>query len=174
MGSGNSLFFFRFFRSRETTISSAKAYKQELHLSWGDVAMDDHTLPTSGARNLKRSKTDQFGKGAKIFLGRTDCPIHIHTSSCCSFQLNCKPRYCTRSRLQIQQWSPPHKAFVYQAHKDNLQELHKDSPIRNLRDSFHIGAATETAKRGVEDLIKTLRRWGGGAVQHTSGCHWNS
>lgn len=136
--------------------------------------MDDHTLPTSGARNLKRSKTDQFGKGAKIFLGRTDCPIHIHTSSCCSFQLNCKPRYCTRSRLQIQQWSPPHKAFVYQAHKDNLQELHKDSPIRNLRDSFHIGAATETAKRGVEDLIKTLRRWGGGAVQHTSGCHWNS
>ena len=67
--------FFGFFRSGEITIPNAKSYKQEAHLSWGDVAVDSQGAPTMVQVSLKRSKTDQFGRGTKVYIGRTACTL---------------------------------------------------------------------------------------------------
>ena len=70
--------FFGFFHSGEITIPSSAAYDSTTHLSWGDVTIDNSLSPKLLQVILKRSKTDQTGKGAKVFIGRTDgllCPV---------------------------------------------------------------------------------------------------
>ena len=70
--------FFGFFRSGEITIPSSTAYDATSHLSWGDVAIDNTLSPKLLQVLLKRSKTDQTGKGVKVFIGRTGrllCPV---------------------------------------------------------------------------------------------------
>ena len=66
---------FGFFRSGEITISSLTAFDQTVHLSWGDVAVDDPIRPKSICIHLKRSKCDQFEAGVDIYLGRTTSPL---------------------------------------------------------------------------------------------------
>jgi hypothetical protein len=66
------LCFFGFFRSGELTVPSAQGFDPTIHLSWGDVAVDNPTNPTAIRVLLKRSKCDQFGKGVSVFIGRTD------------------------------------------------------------------------------------------------------
>ena len=44
----------------------------------GDVAVDDHSNPSLVRIHLRKSKTDQLGRGVDIYLGRTDedlCPV---------------------------------------------------------------------------------------------------
>ena len=46
--------------------------------SHGDLAVDSHTDTRTVKIHLKKSKCDQFGKGADVYLGRTDldlCPV---------------------------------------------------------------------------------------------------
>ena len=72
------LCFFGFFRSGEITVPSTHTFDPAVHLSWGDVAVDNPTSPTAIRVHLKRSKCDQFGKGVEIFVGRTNtsiCPV---------------------------------------------------------------------------------------------------
>ena len=69
------LCFFGFLRSGEITAPSQSSYNPETHLSWGDVAVDDHNVPTMIRMTLKRSKTDQLGKGAEVFVGKAGCDI---------------------------------------------------------------------------------------------------
>ena len=44
-------------------------------MAWGDVAIDDGSSPRLLKVHLKRSKTDQLGKGIDIYIGKTDCPL---------------------------------------------------------------------------------------------------
>ena len=67
--------FFGFFRASEITVplASASAYDTAVNLSWGD-ATDQLVVRVF----LKRSKTDQFGRGTEVFLGATGndiCPV---------------------------------------------------------------------------------------------------
>ena len=67
--------FFGFFWSGEITTPSLTAFDPTVHLSWGDVAVDDPIRPKSIRIHLKRSKCDQFGAGVDIHLGRTTSPL---------------------------------------------------------------------------------------------------
>ena len=49
------LCFFGFFRSGELTFPSAQGFDPTIHLSWGDVAVDNPTNPTAIRVLLKRS-----------------------------------------------------------------------------------------------------------------------
>ena len=49
-------------------------------LSLGDISVDSLQNPQLVRIHLRRSKTDQLGRGADIFLGRTDdhlCPVAV-------------------------------------------------------------------------------------------------
>ena len=56
-------------------VETESDYNPALHLSWGDVAIDAHSETSMVKIHLKKSKCDQFGKGADILLGRTGCPL---------------------------------------------------------------------------------------------------
>ncbi len=68
-----TLCFFGVFRAGEITVPSMKAFDAPTHLSWGDVSVGDVATSLTIRVHLKRSKMDQFGKGAKIQIWRTDC-----------------------------------------------------------------------------------------------------
>eukprot|EP00731_Ephydatia_muelleri_P000372 Em0001g372a len=65
--------FFGFFRLGELLMGSETEYSPANHLSWGDVALDAKVAANMVKIHLKKSKCDQFGAGADVFLGRTGC-----------------------------------------------------------------------------------------------------
>ena len=62
--------FFGFLRAGEFTCPSWQAYTSEM-LSPRDVTVDSHDSPSIVSVLLRRSKTDLFGAGVTIHLGRT-------------------------------------------------------------------------------------------------------
>ena len=69
--------FFGFFRLDEILLPSGSTYDSNIYLSVGDVAVDSVGNPKMIQISLRHSKTDQFGQGSKIYLGRTKndlCP----------------------------------------------------------------------------------------------------
>lgn len=66
---------YRLLRSGEFTVPTNTAYDKRKHLSAADIAVDSHSNPTMLAITLKYSKTDQFGKGATLYLGHTAGPM---------------------------------------------------------------------------------------------------
>ncbi len=70
--------FFGFFRLGELLPVSQASISLSTSLMWGDIAVDSLENPTMVRVHLKRSKCDQFGKGADIILGKTGlslCPV---------------------------------------------------------------------------------------------------
>ena len=63
------LCFFSFFRSSELVVASKSGFNSAVHLSWGDVAVNDPAAPKMLKIHLCRSKCDQFGKGVDVFVG---------------------------------------------------------------------------------------------------------
>ena len=61
-----------FFRLGEITVPSASGYDPQQYLSFGDVSVDSRLALQLLCVHLRRSKTDQFGRGADIYPGRTD------------------------------------------------------------------------------------------------------
>ena len=66
--------FFGFLQSDEFTCPSLEASSPSM-LSVGDIVVDSHTNPSFLTLHLRRSKTDNFGVGATIYLARVDGPI---------------------------------------------------------------------------------------------------
>ena len=59
-------------------VKSASAFDPAVHMIQSDVAVDSNTDISVIRLVFKRSKTDQFGNGANIFLARTHtdlCPV---------------------------------------------------------------------------------------------------
>lgn len=152
--------FFGFFRAGELTTLSLQDYDPGRHLSWGDVAIDNQQHPQTLRIHLKRSKTDQLGAGADIFIGRTDCPLcpvagvvaymaARGTQPGPFFRFRnshplTKPRFTKEVRLVLQAAGLPYESFA--GH------------------SFRIGAATAAARAGVEDsTIRMMGRWSSSA-----------
>jgi len=70
--------FFDFFWSGEITVPSITSFNPAVHLAWGDVSVDNIDNPTTLCIKLKKSKTDQFGDGVNVYVGKTDsqlCPV---------------------------------------------------------------------------------------------------
>ena len=77
-----TLCFFGFFRSGEVTVPLREAFDARVHLGWGEVAIDDRTNPQVVRVHLRRYKTDQFGEGIDIVVGRTGDTLCLVTAAC--------------------------------------------------------------------------------------------
>ena len=67
--------FFGFVRLGELLLAKPSDYNPQLHLSWEDMAINNHQAPTTLRFHLKESKTDPLGRGANIILERTGCKL---------------------------------------------------------------------------------------------------
>ena len=113
--------------------------------------------------HVSKSKTDPFGKGTDIYLGRT------HSDLC--------PVVAILKYLEVR---PGPRSGPLLIHQDG-NPLYRDQFVRCLKESleaaginhahysghsFRIGAATAAARAGVPDhLIKSLGRWESEAYQ---------
>ena len=148
--------FFGFFRIGEITTPSDASFNADLHLSFGDLAVDNPTAPSVVRIHLKSSKTDQFRRGVDVFIGSTHnelCPVAAmmaylaqrggHPGALFHFEdgtLLTPARFTARVRDALEALG--HTGKSYAGH------------------SFRIGAATTAAEKGLEDsLIKALGRW---------------
>ena len=62
--------FFGFVRSGQIVVPSAKEFKPGVHLSFGDVTLDNPEDPQVVQINIKASKTDPFRIGITVFSER--------------------------------------------------------------------------------------------------------
>ena len=146
--------FFGFFRAAEITVPSVPAFDSRVHLAWGDVAISDDNRVLRVF--LKRSKTDQFMRGAEVFIGATGddlCPVDAAreyvarrgTSPGTFFRFAegvplTKPRFVELVRSALTRAGVP--VDGYSGH------------------SFRIGAATAASQAGIPDsVIQALGRW---------------
>ena len=139
--------FFGFFRLGELLLSAPSSFNARVHLAWGDVAVDNPRTPKMIKIRLKQSKTDQYGHGVDVVMGRTDldlCPVaailaYMATRGDCH-----GPFFLTVDGKTL-----PKSVFI--------TEIRKIIRVLGLPDSnyaghsFRIGAATSAAMVGVED-----------------------
>lgn len=155
-----SLCFFGFFRSGEITVPSVKAFDPKVHLSWGDVAVDNNTSPSALQVTLKRSKCDQFSQGVKVYVGSTKndiCPVAAVLAYMASRGAGKGPFFCFANN------QPLTKSKFTDHVRQALQAL--GLPYLDFAGhSFRVGAATAAAKAGLEDsIIRTLGQWNSSA-----------
>ena len=77
MGHINFLLFC-FCKSGEVILENESNYDPTIHLSDGDLAVDNAINPTTISIQIKHSKTDQFRKKFKEFIGSIGddlCPV---------------------------------------------------------------------------------------------------
>ena len=92
-----TLCFLGFFRSGEITVPSQSSFDRDVHLSFGDVSVDNQESPRQLRVRLKASKTDPFRAGVDVFVGATGNDV-----SCvrCSWWLEGQPQaHCLNFRM---------------------------------------------------------------------------
>jgi len=152
--------FFSFFRAGEICLTTVNSFDASQHLSWGDVAIDSSDNPQMLKIHLKRSKSDQLGKGVDVFIGKTGC-ILCPLAACLQYM--------------AARGTEPGPFFLYK----NGQPLTKSTFTARIRQalqaiglpqenfaghSFRIGAATSAAQAGIEDsVIRKMGRWSSSA-----------
>ena len=153
-------FFGGFLWIGEAVVPSNSSYDPEVHLSVGDIKINDRKKPSFLEVRIKESKTDVFRKGVTIYLGVTGvdiCPV----AAILSYMIHCSvmargkqlPFFCFSNGRALTR-----DCFV--------RELHMAISAGGIDasaytgHSFQIGAATTAAACGLlESLIKTLDRW---------------
>ena len=145
--------FFGFMRAGEL---SASFPGEPASIRASDVAVDSHSNPSMVRVFLRRAKTDPFGKGVSIYLGKTDsslCPV----SAVLNFLAIRRPgegplfTHQNGAPLTRDQFVRGVKAALSAA-----QIAHQNYAGH----SFRIGAATAAAAVGVPaHIIKMLGRW---------------
>lgn len=141
--------FLGFFRAGEITVPSATAFDPAIHLAWGDVSTDSSS-PLSRIRVfLKRSKTDQFGRGVEVWLGNTGddlSPVQAVLTYVARRGSALGPFF------RFEDGSP----LTKQRFVDRIQEALTRAGITThgySGHSFRIGAATAAADAGLEDSV---------------------
>ena len=148
--------FFGFLQSDEIVVPADSAYDRAVHLSGGDVRVDNTTDPQYLEVHIKASKADPFRHGVSIYLGRSQadlCPVSavlaymvLRGATPGPFFFFADGSYLTRDRFVVS----VRAALRMQEVDDSRYSGH----------SFRIGAATTAALRGLLDtLIKTLGGW---------------
>ena len=158
------LCFFGFFRAGEITIPTVSGFDHSKHLAWGDVATDDVNNPQSLRVHLKRSKTDQLGKGIDIYIGKTDDPLCPVTAIMAYMAIRGPTPVAF---FKLSNGHPLTKSAFMNKIRAGLQAIgFPESDFAGH--SFRIGAATTAANAGIEDsVIRTLGRWSSSAFIRT-------
>jgi len=154
--------FFGFFRLGELLVTSQSDFNPSLHLSWGDMAVDNQQSPRILRFHLKQSKTDPFGRGVDIVLGKTGldlCPVAAVLGFVAERGDRPGPFFVTSAGRPLTK-------------QEFVAEIRKVLTVLGLPDhqyaghSFRIGAATSAALAGIEDsTIQLLGRWQSSAFQ---------
>ena len=133
---------FGFLRSGEFTTSPGRPSPLEP----SDIAVDSRSRPSYITVTLRQSKTDQFGVGTTIYIGKTG------TNLC--------PVAAAPGLLFIREdGSPLSRSWLVRAVRENLTEAGLDA-MGYSGHSFRIGAATAAAQAGLSDsVIQLLGRW---------------
>ena len=157
-----SLCFCGFLRSGEITVLSNSAFDETRHLMLEDVAVEQLTNPTTLRVRLKVSKTDPFGAGVDIFVGRTGCtlcPVLAMIDYLVTRGAGPGPLFIFQDR------KPLTRARLVERVRAALMSAGVDgAPFSGH--SFRSGAATTAASRGINDAtIKMLGRWKSEAYQ---------
>ena len=154
--------FFGFFRMGEITAPSTSGLKGGHCVSVGDIAVDDPLNPSLVRIHLSHSKTDQFGKGVDIYLGRTGqdlCPVSAILAYLAVRGKEPGPLFKLRDGCFLTK-----NIFITRV-REALIVLGFDGAMY-AGHSFRIGAATTAAEVGIEDsVIKMLGRWESAAYQ---------
>ena len=142
---------------------SQTAFDSAVHLTFKDIAVDS-MMDTQPIRvTIKQSKTDQFRKGAQVFIGQTGektlCPVSAMLAYLAARQGRDGPLF-------------------YFANGDYLTKENFIKLVREAHNtlgyvsssfaghSFRIGAATTAAEAGIDEAtIKALGRWRSEAYQ---------
>lgn len=149
-----SLGFFAFLRAGEFTVTSGTPHQTVLAPS--DIQVDSTSNPTYLTVNLRTSKTDPFGQGCTLYIGKTDsrtCPV---TAILAYLSL----RSSAAGPLFIHEdGTPLLRSELVSAVRSALTSAGLEVS-RFTGHSFRIGAATSAALAGLPDsLIQTLGRW---------------
>ena len=148
--------FFGFLRAGEFIARSASDSSGAL-IAASDVTRDLSYPPNFVKIHLRQSKTDSFGRGVDIFLGRTNqaiCPV----AAILSF-LTVRPAGMGGPLFCFQDGSVLSRERLVGEVRAALQRQGLDAS-RYSGHSFRIGAATTAAAAGVPDhTIKILGRW---------------
>ncbi len=153
--------FFGFFRLGELLPEKeASGGQTPFPLTFSDVAVDRNDSPRMIRIHLSRSKCDQFGNGADIFLGRIDspiCPVAALLGFLAARGSGSGPLFRrVDGRVITKVW------FVEQLRV--VLESVGLPQHQYAGHSFRIGAATTAALAGVEDsTIQALGRWSSAA-----------
>ena len=146
--------FFGFLRAGEFTYTqnSLDGYC----LSAADISINSRSNPQLLTVHLKQSKTDPYGSGCRIYLGRTNtipCPVSAILS-----YLSYRPS--TSGPLFIlQDGTPLSRPKLVSSLREALSKAGINASHYSGH-SFRIGAATAAAQAGYSDsFIQTLGRW---------------
>ena len=147
--------FFGFMRAGEFTCPSWRAFTADM-LCHQDVSVDSRDNPSIVSIHLRRSKTDPFGAGVTIHLGRTHQPIcPVAALLAYLAQRGCRP-----GPLFLCQNGSPLSRHRLMRHVRVVLDLHGIDSSNFTGHSFRIGAATTAALAGLEDSsIQALGRW---------------
>lgn len=149
------LAFFAFLRSGEFTCQSWAAFKPYM-LSKSDIQIDSRENPTMLRVTLRRSKTDIFGLGVSIHVGKTGsyvCPVSAVLAYMAMRPPTPGPLFLLESGV------PLSRPFLVNRIREALSATGYDVSLFNGH-SFRIGAATTAAQAGLADSsIQLLGRW---------------
>ena len=147
--------FFGFMRSGEFTCSPS-GNASDCTLTVSDVHVDSRTNPQMLSILLRRSKTDPFGTGTYLYIGRTGtviCPV----SALLAYLAIRSP---SPGPLFIFQDGTPLSRQQLVAHLRNALAGIGVDVANYSGHSFRIGAASTAARAGFSDsFIQTLGRW---------------
>lgn len=144
--------FFAFLRAGEFTATSTADHT----LCISDISIDSRENPQVLTVLLRHSKTDPFGAGVYIHLGRTDevlCPVSSVLSYLAIRPGSGGPLFIFKNG------TPLSKSLLVKHLREALQKAGISTENYNGH-SFRIGAATAAARAGLNDsLIQSLGRW---------------
>ena len=149
------LAFFAFLRSGEFTCQSWTAYKPYM-LSKDDIQIDNRENPTMLQVTLRQSKTDVFGVGVNIHVGKTGsyvCPVAALLAYMAIRPSTPGPLFLLECGI------PLSRSVLVNRIRETLSTTDYDVSRFNGH-SFRIGAATTAAQAGLSDSsIQLLGRW---------------
>lgn len=144
--------FFGFMRAGEFTATGGTPPT----LCLSDVSVNSHSFPTMLRLFLRRTKTDPFGKGVEVFLGKSGVPLCPISALLKYLEVRGKREGPLFVRTD---GSPLSRDYLVRKVQQALALAGIDRGSYSGH-SFRIGAATSAAAAGVPShLIKALGRW---------------